>query len=62
MPARPGYIAAMVANACATIAGWYRMIGAVTPVMKGTFFVAWSAELITVHAKLQSVPPGMAIR
>lgn len=46
----------------ATMPGWYRMMGAVTPVMKGTRLIAWRAELMTVHAKGHSIPRGIAIR
>lgn len=38
------------------------MMGAVTPVMKGTRLIAWRAELMTVHAKGHSIPRGIAIR
>jgi hypothetical protein len=40
----------MVAAFCATMAGWYRMIGQVTYVTSGMWSVAWAAAPSTLHA------------
>ena len=46
---RPGIIAAAVAAACATIAGWIRTLGQVTPVPRRSRFVAVAMPPITAH-------------
>src|SRR3954449_10509530 len=46
---RPSSISDAVAAACATIAGWTRIIGQVTPVPSVSSFVAWAMPPITPH-------------
>ena len=48
---RPSIMAAAVAAACATIAGWMRTVGHVTPVPSCSFEVASATPPMTHHTK-----------